>query len=389
MISINNIERRDKLKLNIDEFQLSSQIKNFLQQYQDNIWLVGGAARDRMLGREPDDYDFLVSDVNEKVLSQLLPEAKKVGKSFPVYLWQGVEFSWTQEQEPARELKRRDFTINSLAISLADGKILDFHNGLEDLNKGLIQPLPGALKSDPHRYYRCLRFLAQFPDFDLSTHCWQKLKTVKDREIEKIAVERVAEEFKKVLSAPAGERFFYALIELEGLRYHFTWLKENLLMSIKRWQTASCLTGREKLLFISLALNAGSAKELEAARNYLPLAQKWYRAAAIASEAVPIIRKWQDISCDQLAKVYESFAAGVLTPAEAIFIARVCDLSQFELKKPLVINYYQNLEKMWDKMSEEITGDALREKMKPGPEIGRELFRRRSKWLEKNRQYYR
>ncbi len=383
-----NISNRQKLKLNIDDFQLPERIKKFLQKNQEKVWLVGGAARDKLLGREPRDYDFLVTNVNEKDLAQLLPAAEKVGQSFPVYLWRRAEFSWTTEQRPDQELKRRDFTVNALAAGLSDGKIIDPAAGLQDLAEGLIRPLPGALEADPHRYYRALRFLAQFSEFDLTGECWQKLRNLHKNRIENIAVERVAEEFKIVLSASRGERFFYALSELEGLNHHFFWLKDSLPDSVKRWRTAYCLTEKEKLLFIALALNTRAATESENIRQYLPLAQKWYNAASIASKSVPAIKKWRSISGEKLARAYEGMKEGVLSPAEVIFIATVCDLSEKNINKVLQHNYYQNLEEMWQRMSEEINGADLLEIMEPGPGLGQELINRRSEWIEKNRDNY-
>ncbi len=388
VVIINDISS-SKLQLNIEDFNLSSRVKDFLQKYRQEIWLVGGAARDKILGREPEDYDFLITGRQEQEIRELLSPASKVGKIFPVYLWRKVEFSWTPEQTPHRDLAGRDLTINSLAVNLADGRIIDPHGGLQDLHRGLIQFLPGALDSDPHRFYRALRFLARLPSFYLTEESWKKLVELPENNLEQIEAERVAEEFKKILTARAGERFFFALAALEKPGSYFSWFPvDEIMPSVKRWRSAYFLTDSKKLLFISLILSFIDADKLDRLHRKLPLAKKWFRAAAIAARAIPHIKNWKSVDCEKLVETYNNLELGVLTPAESVLIARACEISNFNFPKIFGRNYYQGLQEMWEHMRQEIRGEDLLRIMDAGPELGEELFQRRSQWLEENRRYF-
>ncbi|MFQ9491940.1 MAG: hypothetical protein ACLR0N_14255 [Bilophila wadsworthia] len=88
-------------------------IENWPETGRIPVYLVGGAVRDRLLGRTPREYDFAF-DADEATFLQRNPEARKVGKSVSVFLLRGQEFM-PLEGTLEEDMRRRDLTINALA----------------------------------------------------------------------------------------------------------------------------------------------------------------------------------------------------------------------------------------------------------------------------------
>ena len=377
------------MQLSIADFDTPEDIKEFLRDNTDRVWIVGGAVRDLILGRKPADYDFLLTDVAEEEMDDLLGRAERAGDHFPVYLWQGVEFTRTSSSSPWSDLKRRDFTINSLAVKLAGGRIYDPQGGFYDLENKLLQPLPGAFSRDAHRFYRALRFSSQLPEFDLTEHCYNKLADMEERALAGIFPERVAEEFKDVLMAECGERFFFLLDELDISSPHFSWLETDLQRSLQRWRAVRHLSGRPKLLFAALALDAASEKELQEVHDVLPLPKKWYRAAELAAKAVEKVRNWQEISPAELAETLAGLKTDILNLQECVLLARASSRSREDFRSPeQEQRYYHQLLALHRALSDAVRGQDLLNQLREGPELGRELLQRRKKWLERNREEY-
>lgn len=188
---------------------------------QSEIYLVGGAVRDLLLKRETKDYDFLIRRVPAEDLGRLLHKHGKVswvGKNFGVFKYYpgGTDFEETLENAidvalPRTEesfsesgayrdfkitsnpelsieddLRRRDFTINAMAVRLGnvvpDQKLsdvlIDPFGGLEDLNAGLIRAVGEAdrrFSEDSSRVLRGLRFAAQL-HFSFEECTWIALR---------------------------------------------------------------------------------------------------------------------------------------------------------------------------------------------------------------------
>ena len=96
-------------------------IENWPETGRIPVYLVGGAVRDRLLGRTPREYDFAF-DADEATFLQRNPEARKVGKSVSVFLLRGQEFM-PLEGTLEEDMRRRDLTINALAED-RDGNLL-------------------------------------------------------------------------------------------------------------------------------------------------------------------------------------------------------------------------------------------------------------------------
>ena len=143
------------------------------------VYLVGGAVRDALLGLPAGDHDFVV--VGASVKDMLGAGYKQVGRDFPVFLHPrtGEEYALARtERKSARghtgfvvhadpsvtleeDLRRRDFTINAIARA-EDGRLVDPFGGVRDIETRVLRHVGDAFVEDPLRVLRAARFMARF-----------------------------------------------------------------------------------------------------------------------------------------------------------------------------------------------------------------------------------
>jgi len=152
------------------------------------VYVVGGAVRDVLLQKKPKDID-LVARVDEDIIKSVLsnfPNAtlNKTGKQFPVYRFryqnEEVEIAlprietkvgeeskdWEFKSDPSirieRDLERRDFTANAIAVNAQTGEIVDPLNGIDDIEKGLLRVInENSFRDDPSRTLRALTAISK------------------------------------------------------------------------------------------------------------------------------------------------------------------------------------------------------------------------------------
>lgn len=169
---------------------------NFRNQPQPNIYLVGGAVRDALLGKTNKDFDFVIEGMSKENIIDFLEQIpgksidvesrnfgvfkhipQKSNLVFDIALPRIDEYSQYglghkdvstihhADMTIVDDLSRRDFTINSMAIDLINCKLLDPFNGQKDLEKKLIravgEPYLRLVEEDPTRMMRALRFACQ------------------------------------------------------------------------------------------------------------------------------------------------------------------------------------------------------------------------------------
>jgi len=193
------------------------------------IYEVGGAIRDRMLNRniEVKDRDYLVSGINYRDLSEILRkfgQVDLVGRSFGVIKFteyhnerprtfdialprkeistgvghRDFEVSFDPDLKVEDDLLRRDFTINAMAVSLGDDKLIDPYGGMADLDKGLIRMVSSnSFPEDPLRMLRAVQFAARF-EFEIEPATLAAM-TEHAELIKTITPERISEELNKML----------------------------------------------------------------------------------------------------------------------------------------------------------------------------------------------
>ncbi len=195
------------------------------------IYLVGGAVRDKLLGLPVQERDWVVVGATPEEMIEL--GYTPVGKDFPVFLhpeskeeyalarterktapgYKGFAFNTARDVSLEEDLKRRDLTINAMAES-ADGKLIDPYNGQHDLDAGRLRHVSPAFAEDPVRVLRIARFAAQFGKWGFSiAHGTNKLMRdmVANGEVDHLVPERVWAELVKALAADTPERFFTVL----------------------------------------------------------------------------------------------------------------------------------------------------------------------------------
>lgn len=188
---------------------LSAIIKALIKKFPRS-YLVGGAVRDFLLQRPFKDYDFVVEGVEKKELSDFLASlpGKLVdiqSRNFGVFKYrppkskmvidialprldiygqyylghQDVKVLAHKDLTITDDLSRRDFTINSLAINLSTGELIDPFGGQEDLKSQTIRavgnPFERLVKEDPTRMLRALRFVCQL-NFSLEKDTFSVIK---------------------------------------------------------------------------------------------------------------------------------------------------------------------------------------------------------------------
>ncbi|PWQ92352.1 multifunctional CCA addition/repair protein [Leucothrix pacifica] len=206
-----------------------------------NVYLVGGAVRDRLLGLSVKDRDWVVVGTSPKQM--LAAGYHSVGKDFPVFLhpdsheeyalarterktkagYHGFEFDTAADVTLEQDLERRDLTINAIAED-TDGSLVDPFNGQQDLQNRVLRHVSHAFAEDPVRILRIARFLARFHrlGFTIADETMTLMSDmVKAGEVDALVPERVWQETAKALSEPNPEQFILALRECGALKILF------------------------------------------------------------------------------------------------------------------------------------------------------------------------
>ena len=213
------------------------EIAKKIEEAGGRLYLVGGAVRDKILGRKNYDEDYCVTGLSGNEFIKLFPLAKIQGKSFPVFRLEEKEFAIARKEKKVglghkefeiiygkeislkEDLERRDITINAMAEDVLSGELFDYFGGKEDLRKGVIKAVSSHFAEDPLRVYRVARFSAVL-GFDVDDKTIDMMKKLKS-ELLYLSKERVFEEFKKALSSNKPSIFFNVLRKADVLDVHF------------------------------------------------------------------------------------------------------------------------------------------------------------------------
>ncbi len=205
------------------------------------IYLVGGAVRDKRLGREVADRDYVVVGARPEDL--LAQGFRPVGSDFPVFLHPqtGEEYAlarterksgrgyhgFTFHTDPSvtleEDLARRDLTINAMAED-EHGGLVDPHGGAADLKARLLRHVSPAFVEDPVRVLRVARFAARYAPlgFRVAEETMTLMRRMTDEgEIDHLVPERVWTETRKALTEPQPSAFLRVLREAGALRVLF------------------------------------------------------------------------------------------------------------------------------------------------------------------------
>lgn len=202
-------------------------------------YLVGGAVRDKLLGLEPKDFDYVLLETNEEELLSL--GYKKISNNFPVFThsdFPEAQFSLARTEKKTGtgyhgftvdtknvslkdDLERRDFTINSMALNLDTNEVFDYFNGQEDLKNKVLRHTGKHFVEDPLRMLRTARFSARL-GFTVASETKEFIKEMLDNGMfSEINHSRITQEFEKSIVEGYGQKFIEALDELGLLAYIF------------------------------------------------------------------------------------------------------------------------------------------------------------------------
>lgn len=213
------------------------EIANKIRKAGGNLYLVGGAVRDKFLKKEIFDEDYCVTGLSGEEFENLFPNAHIQGKNFPVYTMEQKEFALARKERKLSEghkgfefntdrsitieedLSRRDITINSIAEEVLTGKIIDPFNGIKDIENKIIRKTTDAFKEDPLRVYRVARFASTL-EFSVEKETLEAMNTLK-QELATLSKERVFTELRKALEAAKPSIFFNVLRKANVLDIHF------------------------------------------------------------------------------------------------------------------------------------------------------------------------
>jgi tRNA nucleotidyltransferase (CCA-adding enzyme) len=203
------------------------------------VFLVGGAVRDELLGLTVKDRDWVVvgSTPQELIALGYTP----VGKDFPVFLhpqtheeyalarterknapgYHGFSFHASPEVTLEEDLARRDLTINAMAKNVK-GELIDPYGGERDLRAKVFKHVSPAFKEDPVRVLRLARFAARFPDFTLADETLHLAQSMaQSGEIKALVPERVWAEIGKALMHEKPSRLFQVLMDCQAFKILF------------------------------------------------------------------------------------------------------------------------------------------------------------------------
>jgi len=231
------------------------------------IYLVGGAVRDELLGRPVAERDWVVVGSSPEELQAL--GYRQVGRDFPVFLHPETreEYALARTERKSgpghtgfvchagpdvtleQDLLRRDLTVNAMALD-PSGQLTDPFDGARDLAARVLRHVSAAFVEDPLRLFRVARFASQLPQFEVAPETLALLaRMAAENQLAELSAERVWVELDKALDGAAPERFFAVLAAADAWDPWFAEFRKRppvlprstgLLTDTARWFAALC-----------------------------------------------------------------------------------------------------------------------------------------------------
>ena len=267
------------------------------------VYLVGGAVRDQLLGRPIKDKDFVV--VGATVTEMLDAGFQQVGADFPVFLhpvsreeyalarterkqglgYQGFSVHASIDVSLKDDLQRRDLTINAMAIevtSLTDdtpisGDVIDYYGGLKDIENKILRHVSSAFNEDPLRVLRTARFYSRYYDlgFTIADDTLVLMRElVASGELIHLSSERIWQESSRAMMQLSPQVYWQQLFDIGALAEYFAplhqaWNDDQIRETVQTslyfaGQMQLNLSQRWALLMISLKPSLFQTKPTEA-----------------------------------------------------------------------------------------------------------------------------
>ena len=249
------------------------------------VWIVGGAVRDASMGLNPSDVD-LATDLTPDEILGIFPDAIETGVSFGtitiksgIFLFQTTTLRTDGEYIDSRrpdkvkwnmslmeDLKRRDFTINSMAIDVARRTYYDPHNGLSDIKNNIIRCVGNPQKrinEDALRILRAYRFLGQMggKNWQLEKHL-SDVMVVNSYLLEELSSERIWQEMSKILSFSKSGKILVRMLSDGILKIIFQWKNFETSKLVLALEDSSQFELITMFVLLNYHLDQGSIDEL-------------------------------------------------------------------------------------------------------------------------------
>lgn len=214
------------------------------------VYLVGGAVRDTLLGRPIKDKDFVV--VGATVADMRAAGFHQVGADFPVFLhpktqeeyalarterklghgYQGFSVHTSPDVSLREDLQRRDLTVNAMAIEVVglnddrpiDDSVIDYYGGLQDIKDKVLRHVSEAFSEDPLRVLRTARFYSRYYDlgFSIAEETLELMhKLVDSGELTHLSAERIWQESSRAMMQTSPHVYWQQLYDIGALTDYF------------------------------------------------------------------------------------------------------------------------------------------------------------------------
>lgn len=350
-------------------------------------YFVGGSVRDVLLHRHVHDVDITTSAYPEEVkelFDKSIDTGIKHGTVTVLYGGESYEITTfrtesgyqdfrrpdhvTFVQNLDEDLKRRDFTINALAMDM-HGDIVDLFNGIEDLKNHIIRAVGNPEKrfhEDALRMMRAVRFMSQL-EFKLEEKTEQAIKDNHEL-LKKISVERIREEFVKMGLGPFSRQAFQIFLDTQLSEDVPDFAgKKNLLQVYPQLKFSPTM---ETSLWAVIIILLKVSNE-----NIGKFMRDWKNSNALTEKVEQIIKMF-DLIADHVPTDYELFEAGEDIIINTIDVANI--LGQPVSSEALVDRYLA----LPIKTPSELAVDGrflIKRGMRPGAQLGRTLNQIRKK----------
>jgi len=247
-----------------------------------DIYLVGGAVRDELLGLQVSERDWLVVGASPEDL--LDRGYRPVGSDFPVFLhpenheeyalarterkkgrgYKGFAINSSPDVTLEQDLSRRDLTINAIARNI-DGGLIDPHGGQRDLEAKILRHVSPAFTEDPLRVLRVARFAARFNHlgFQIAEETLELMEKISTSgELAFLTAERIFSELRRSLMEPSPQIFFHTLRQCGALDALLPELAQLYGVPQTKKYHPEIDTGNHVMLCLELAANLDASAEI-------------------------------------------------------------------------------------------------------------------------------
>lgn len=280
------------------------------------VFLVGGAVRDALLGLPIKDRDFVV--VGATAQEMMAAGYRQVGRDFPVFLhpqtgeeyalarterktgrgYTGFSVDFSPSVSLEEDLRRRDLTLNAMAQA-PDGTIIDPYGGQADIAARRLRHVSDAFVEDPLRVLRLMRFWARFAHlgFTIAEETLAFCRTISlSGELQSLTVERVWNECSRALSSQSPAQFFAGLHAVGALSV----MIGDTPVALEKMQAALVLaTSRTELPEARFALwLEGQSDAIAWVKTHLPLPTRYQKWLEWVERFAEVARTWSQQSAE-------------------------------------------------------------------------------------------